>query len=132
MTSEPENPVPTPKARGPGAEAIIAAVLGLALVAGLVWWSRSAPGPESGPRPLTVAGSPLPDPRYVGSSACRECHPGEHALHNGSGHARTLRRAAAPEVVERIAGREAPDPDQPGVTWRYRLEGDHLVAERLE
>jgi hypothetical protein len=132
MPSEPESPSPTPKARGPGAEAVVAALLGLALVAGLVWWSRSAPGYGPGTRPLTVAGSTLADPRFVGSSACRECHPGEHALHNGSGHARTLRRAATPEVADRLVGREAPDPDQTGVTWRYRLEGDRLVAERLE
>ena len=29
---------------------------------------------------------------YIGSGACRECHPGEYALHGRSGHARTLAR----------------------------------------
>lgn len=113
-------------------ELVLVGILGAALVAWL-GWRVSAPKPsQQSPRPLTVAGIPTTDHRYVGSETCRECHPGEHALYSGSGHAHTLRRSGRIGAADRIAGRTFDDPDQEGVAWAYRREGDRLVADRRE
>ena len=37
--------------------------------------------------------------KLVGNKVCAECHPGEHALHAGSGHARTLKPAGKTAVA---------------------------------
>lgn len=113
-------------------ELILAGTLGIALVAWL-GWRMTDPGPSRpASRPLTIAGVATTDRRYVGSETCRECHPGEHALHSGSGHAHTLRRPGRVETVNQIVGREFADPAQEGVGWTYHLEGNRLVADRRE
>ncbi len=121
---------PTTPSRGPWVEVVTALALGCTLVAGALWWANPSEEKGSRQRPITLAGALLADPRYVGSTACRECHPGEHAFHTTSGHAQTLRRAGSLQLAARLNGRETEDPDQTGVTWRYRREDGQLIAER--
>ena len=115
-------PDPSPRRpRSPvwGAGAIVAA---LVTVMAAVHW-RSAPAPGLG------GGSAGP---YVGAAACRECHAEQAAAYASSGHARTLRRVEGSPLVERLDGVTVPDPEQPGVTWTYRRQGDALTTERHE
>lgn len=139
MTSRPEpSPPPPPsrpdRGRGIGRELLVVG----ALAAGLAFWiaGRSRftiqPPPPSANRPVTITGRATADPRFVGSTTCRDCHPGEHALHSRSGHAHTLRRSGRIEQARALDGRTVDDPDAQGVTWTYRLENDRLVADRRE
>ncbi|MFO0910405.1 MAG: multiheme c-type cytochrome [Isosphaeraceae bacterium] len=68
----------------------------------------------------------------VGSASCRECHPGESALHSRSGHARTLRPAASTAVARWLDGRKVEDPERPGATWTYAIAHGTLEAEHAE
>jgi hypothetical protein len=81
---------------------------------------------------VTIAGTSPANREYVGSIACRECHPGEHAMHTGSGHARTLRRAGEIPQASRLDGLDIEDPEQPETRWRYHARDDQIVAERIE
>jgi hypothetical protein len=111
----------------------LAGGLGGLLVVGLVGWLRPSPGRPARVGPVTLTGTSLAGGSpFVGSRACRECHPGEYAAHSRSGHARTLKAAGASDVARRIAGRVVDDPERPGVRWSYRIEGGTLVAQRDE
>ncbi|MFO0951934.1 MAG: hypothetical protein U0835_12435 [Isosphaeraceae bacterium] len=80
-------------------------VLSAASAAGFAWAlsAQAAPQPQAPASPATTA-APSAAPQQVfrthaedasnlvGSSSCRECHPGEAAAFSGSGHAKTLRR----------------------------------------
>jgi hypothetical protein len=68
---------------------------------------------------------------YVGEKACAECHPGEYAAQTGSGHHHTLWPAAEGAIARRLKGQRFADPENPGVEWRYELQGDELEAVRL-
>src|SRR5687768_6900289 len=81
---------PRPDAAPPWREALIGAVALLVALGGLSWWLAAPIDAERpGRREATTADL------YVGSKVCGECHPGELASFEGSGHARTLRRAAS-------------------------------------
>lgn len=69
---------------------------------------------------------------FAGSQSCRECHPGEAAAHAESGHARTLRTIARTPFPRQLDGIAVADPEQSGVTWRFRDQNGKLAAERLE
>jgi hypothetical protein len=69
---------------------------------------------------------------YVGSRACRECHPGEYALYTRSGHSRTLRAAAQAPVAQRLNGRTVADPEDAAVTWNYALRDGRFTVQRAE
>ena len=69
---------------------------------------------------------------YVGSKSCAECHPGEFASHSRSGHARTLRPAARTALAGRLSGETFPDPEHPGVHFRYNLQNGEFSTERRE
>ena len=69
---------------------------------------------------------------YVGSDSCISCHPGESAAHSRSGHARTLRPIAQTPIAKKLDGLTFPDPEQPGVTWRYAAGDGTLSVERQE
>jgi hypothetical protein len=122
-------PMPRPPAR----DAIVAGIVGIAFVVGLVWWARSGGESESARGKAradrTVERRATP---YVGERACRECHPGETAAHSRSGHARTLRPAAAHSLARWMDGRRVADPEYPGVSWTYSLKDDRLAATRFE
>ncbi len=79
---------------------------------------------------FTPFGSGRPTATYVGSVACRECHPGESASHSRSGHARTIRRAASTEVARTLDNVSIDDPEQPGVTWQFTLRDGRFTTER--
>lgn len=64
----------------------------------------------------------------VGSNTCAECHPGEHALHFGSGHARTLRPAGRHPVVRKMADKIFRDEEDAKALWRYLIAGDRVEA----
>ncbi len=101
--------------RGPPSIGEVVAI-GIALLAVLVgagWWLRTR----------RASGSTSP---YVGDRTCRECHPGESSLHARSGHAHTLRPAAATEVARKLDGITAPDPERPGVSWTFSREADQI------
>lgn len=108
---------PRPPAREAG---LIVAVL-VAVVAGLLWWSYSAPGLSG-----RVTAS------YVGDAACRDCHPGQSASHVRSGHSQTLRRASDSPLAAKLNGVTVDDPEQPGVTWSYVFRDGRLTTERRE
>jgi hypothetical protein len=106
-----------------------AAVLLLGALLGWALW----PEPRDRPPPPGVesgAAGLVPGDRYVGARACAACHPGEYAAFTGSGHARTLRPAAAHRRVPDLDGRGATDPEQPDVSWRFVLDGGRFHVER--
>jgi hypothetical protein len=72
-----------------------------------------------------------PTLNLVGSKACGECHPTEHAQHFGSGHSRTLRPAGRTAIARELDGKVYPDPENAGVLWRYIVNGDRLEAEKI-
>jgi Cytochrome c554 and c-prime len=122
-SNDPE-PEPDPSPRPPRspvwkAVALVAALT--AVVAVVLRWSYSAPGP-----------SPRAPTQYVGGADCRECHPAQAAAHARSGHARTLFRVEGSPLVGRLDGVTVDDPERPGVTWTYRRQGDALATERRE
>ncbi len=103
--------------RPPIGEAVAIGAVLLAIVAGVGWWSWA----RSSRRAAGSASS------YVGDRSCRECHPGESALHARSGHAHTLRPAAETAAARKLDGIIAPDPERPSVTWSFAL-GDGAFA----
>jgi hypothetical protein len=114
-------------------------ILGGVAVLGLVWW-MATPAPETLAtlEHMTMTQMPpLPAPiepetpgRYMGTSTCRECHPGENAAFRRSGHARTLRPAASDPIARWLDGRTIEDPEQRDVTWSYHLRDGVLSVER--
>ena len=102
--------------------------LSILAAAGLVWWAMR---PDPADARLEISREPVPDD-FVGARACRECHPGEHAAHGGSGHARTLRPAATIALTKWLDGRHEADPEQPAVRWDYAVEEGRLGVTRVE
>ncbi|MFO0908047.1 MAG: multiheme c-type cytochrome [Isosphaeraceae bacterium] len=68
----------------------------------------------------------------VGSNVCRECHPGESALHARSGHARTLRPAGGTAIARWLDGKTVKDPEIPDATWTYALANGKLEVEHAQ
>ncbi len=123
----------------------IAFELGLIVAAGLVvtgvvvWWvtaDRDRSLEPSGPTPARSNAAKTEHQALVeslvGDRACRECHPGECALHSRSGHSKTLRIGAAHNPVAKLSGAKFNDPEQKGVVWAYSVQGDKLTVERIE
>lgn len=107
------------------------AVVGAAGAVGVwAWWSVGRGGPSL--EVVTPARAAAMGGPYAGSHACAVCHPGESAHHGGSGHSRTLRPAATSPLARRLAGRTVPDPERPGVTWSYSLDGGVFRTERRD
>ncbi len=102
-----------------------------ALVGGIFWWLMSRSVHESS-RDVAVTRSATRDDAYVGPRACSECHPGEAALHDRSGHSRTLRPAGAVRIASAIDGRSTEDAEYLGAFWTHTLRDGHLDAERVE
>ena len=77
------------------------------LVAGVAYWATLKPRPKAKSRVVSVAGPSDAAPRaeYVGSTSCKECHPGEEALYHRSGHSRTLRAIAQTPFLQSLDGR---------------------------
>jgi len=133
VVTPPPPPVPGP-ARRPGnvREALSIGLVSLAFVAGVTWWGF---GPVTVVEHRVAARPGGADPdysRYVGASACSECHPGESAAHSRSGHARTLLPVAKSAIARGLDGTRVEDPERPGVTWDFALEGGKLFAGRSE
>jgi hypothetical protein len=114
----------------PGRSIAILGVLGSLLLAVIIWWTRPAAGVLADVKPISLAGRALDDSPFVGTRACMNCHPGEHAAHGGSGHAKTLRQAGMDAVARLIEGRVEDDPEQEGVRWSYHREEGKLIAVR--
>jgi predicted CXXCH cytochrome family protein len=70
--------------------------------------------------------------RYVGGAVCRDCHPGEAALQERSGHQRTLWRAEDGSLTKWLIGQRVRDPEQADVAWSYHLEDGILIAQRSQ
>jgi hypothetical protein len=108
----------------------------LVVVAGAGWWLLRVPEPsvtnESGRSKFEKASVDPNYARYVGDQSCRECHPGEFAAHSRSGHSKTFRLASQVESARKLDGRQVPDPERPGVTWRFKLVDGKLWTERKE
>jgi hypothetical protein len=68
----------------------------------------------------------------VGAAACRECHPGEAALQERSGHSRTLWKTTDRSLGSWFVGKRFTDPELPDVEWSYRLEDGKPVADRSQ
>jgi Cytochrome c554 and c-prime len=116
--------------RSPAVGTVTIVGFGLLLAAIALWVvlnppRRNNPASRSGP-------SFAPRAAYVGSDVCISCHPGESAAHSRSGHARTLRRVANTPLAQKLDGLTAPDPEQPGVTWRFEARDGTLLIERNE
>jgi hypothetical protein len=105
--------------------AIVGSWPGRSILPGPLLWPSEAPSSPSG-----SVREPIAD--YIGGAACRECHPGESALHERSGHAQTLRRAARSRILAWLDGRSAADPKFPDVQWTYRLRDDRILVERKD
>lgn len=92
------SPAPDTPASGnrrPPRRWVIASLSAILLVALLVYWFYPRPGPqEDNPFPIPpLSASPYlntkPDVAYVGSEACRTCHPNEHASFRSTGMGRS-------------------------------------------
>lgn len=68
----------------------------------------------------------------VGNKVCAECHPGEHALHAGSGHARTLKPAGKTAVARKLNGKITRDTENPDILWQYLVAGNRLEAQQIK
>ncbi len=112
-------------------EAVLLAIILLIGLTGAFWWFMAPAN-----RLSNAVGSNRNagrDPsyhEYVGDRACRDCHPGESALHDRSGHSHTLRPAAAGELARWLDGREFKDPELAQVNWRFALSNGQLIATR--
>ena len=106
------------RGRPPLGEAFAIGAVLVVMILGAGWWMR--------------AGRRASGSSYVGDRSCRECHPGESALHARSGHARTLRLAAETAAARRLDGVTAPDPERPGVSWSFALEDGKFSTTRRE
>jgi hypothetical protein len=123
-----------PAARPPGWEAALIIGGGLALIVAVLWGVSSLPrgrgmaravaGPKATRRPANSA--------YLGSRACRECHPNEYALYLRSGHSHTLHDAAQIPLARKLDGRVVADPERPGVSWTFALRDGHFGVDRAE
>jgi hypothetical protein len=125
---------PTP-VRSSAWEAPAIGVAFVLAIAGAAWWllfQAPAPEAESGRSKFERAEVSPDYGRYSGDRSCRECHPGESAAHSRSGHSRTLRPASRVESARKLDGREAADPERPGVSWRFAFREGRLSTERLE
>lgn len=72
----------------------VGGLVALAVAAGAIWLARR-PGPTADPFPVPpLPASPYrntrPDVAYVGSAACRDCHPDEHASFRRTGMGRSM------------------------------------------
>lgn len=123
-------PGPAPRCARSGLRKVACVGLGLPLSSALIWWLWSTRWDSPQSRPVTVAGTTLVGSPFLGSQACRECHPGESAAHHRSGHARTLRKAGTIDIARKIAGRDVDDPEYRSVRWHFELEKDRLVTVR--
>jgi hypothetical protein len=131
--------------RAPGSHRIRVrgVILGLVLsiLVLVLFCSSWRSGNWAAPPPLTTADSAaLQSPEvglaivrnasYAGDVSCAECHPGEWALYERSGHHRTMGRAEQRTVAAWLNGRKVNDPELPGVTWSYHLRHGKLVVDR--
>ncbi len=98
----------------------------------LILWIKSLPTKDQGrsKRVVKTAGGPIPADMYIGAYACRECHPGEYAAHNMSGHDRTLRPAGSGPLARLLDGQRVADPEKPGITWAYAVRDRRLFVAR--
>ena len=124
---------PNDRSRGPfpAWEPLLGIVVILALAGVSFWWATAKPSASSRIAARSSSGRESTG-LYVGSKACRECHPGESALWPRSGHARTLRPAAALPLASRLDGRIVPDPEAPGVSWSYSMHDGDLRVDRKQ
>ena len=61
--------------------------------------------------------------QYAGTDACVSCHAEQHAAHNRSPHAATLRPASGSEVEQRFRTNQKLHDDILGVTYSFRVKG---------
>jgi hypothetical protein len=103
---------------------------GTALLVAAYWWGfiPIGRGHQGSSWRTAIRG---PRGGYVGSNACRQCHPGESAFFERSGHALTLQIAAEVPLARKLDGVVVPDPEQPDVRWAYHLGRDQFTAERI-
>lgn len=98
------------------------------------WWPtlRERPTPEAAGTAVPLRTTDAIDfARHVGAIACQECHPGEAALQERSGHSKTLWKTPDGLADKLFMGKHIRDPERPNVQWSYRLENGVLVADRL-
>lgn len=120
-----------PGARSRFVAPVLIGSLGMLVIAGMLILAQSSPTPRGFP----WTAEPVETSRvqqYVGAVACRSCHPNEYALHRHSGHARTLRPAAAIPLAGWLKGRTVKDSERTGVTWSYELSEGRLTTLRTE
>lgn len=131
--STPAGPEPTaPRPRTSGREAALLIGGGLALLAAAFAALALMDG-SRGTR-ITEAGADSAPARYeyVGAKVCSECHPGATASFARSGHGQTLRSAEDVAAARGLDGRTVADPEIPGVTWTFAVEGGRLHLDRAE
>src|SRR4051794_17786414 len=110
-------------------------MISLAIVAAVLVSVRVSPAPSNprksmpGPVGRRLVGDE-PSSRFAGAAACVECHPGEAALQERSGHQRTLWRPVDGPLVRWLTLQRLRDPERPDVVWSYRLADGRLFADR--
>jgi len=98
---------------------------GAALLGGLALLAWSLTDPSADPPLDSVQHNPAgerpqPQPAFVDTLKCRECHPDEFAAHAQHGHASTLTRSSESKISRQLAGRTIRDP-QRNVVFQYGL-----------
>jgi hypothetical protein len=122
-----------PEHRGPSFRApLLVGALSIFLAASL-WWTMT-PSPTGSTR-VPVDPERLRSLRLdllAGSASCRECHPGESAMHSRAGHSRTLRPVAVRSLARQLDGQRVADPEWPDVSWTYSFRDGRFAVERNE
>jgi len=108
-----------------GSRAALLGLFGLSLGTFAVGSALINGRPHRGPLP---AGIPrvVREDEYVGSDACRSCHPYEHATWHASYH-RTMTQVAGPESIQ--APFDGTELQLEGVTWRVERRGNEFWVE---
>ncbi len=105
-------------------------IVGVVILAAFgILWMLTSPS-STNPLARRTASDRGPRGGYVGSQACRDCHPGEYAAFARSGHSRTLRAAESVPLARSLDGRVVADPEQQGTRWAFASRSSRFQVTR--
>ena len=110
------------RGRTGGAKAVASGLMVFSFATFLLGARLFGPRPTGGPPPLGLPREVRED-EYVGSGACRSCHPSEHATWHASYH-RTMTQLASPESI--LAPFQGAELNLEDVTWHVERRKDEF------
>lgn len=109
---------------------IVGAAAALVCAGLVVWYWSSAPKHVEGTSRVPRAPG-RNESMFVGSTVCRDCHPGESAAHSRSGHSHTLRRAEVHSLSRTLDGKTVRDKEYDAL-WEFAFKDGELTTTRTE